>query len=141
MGLRWDPTLDVFAGGAHGQHQVSRFYSLFHTPKALAANAMLQNCAKDASSHGRKGMLWVFPPFPLIGAVIIKLLAEQVNAIVVLPRFLLFWTATISQLPVLGVHELAYYHRLYTIGSRAPNYMQGQNKPIYLFTAYFVKFN
>ena len=135
-GVRWGfPTLDVFAGGAHSQHQVSRFYSLFCTPKALAANAMLQN--------NRKGTLWVFPPFPLIGAVINKLLAEQVNAVVLLPSFLRFWTAMIRQLPVFGVHALAYYHKLFTIGSRAPNYMQGQgrDRPCHLFTAYFVKFN
>ncbi len=33
--------------------------------------------------------------------------------------------------------------KLYTIGSRAPKYMQGtgKNKPIYLFTEYLVRFN
>ncbi len=104
---------------------------------------MFQNWAKDACSHGRSGMLWVFPPFHLIGAVINKLLAEQTNAIVILPRFLRFWTAMLKQLPVFAVHELSYYDKLYTIGSRAPKNMQGQDKdkPIYLFTAYLVKFS
>ena len=113
-------TLDVFAGGAKDQHHVSRFYSQYFTPAALAASAMFQNWAKDACSHGRSGMLWVFPPFRLIGAVINKLLAEQTNAIVILPRFLRFWTAMLKQLPVFAVHELSYYDKLYTIGSRAP---------------------
>lgn len=143
-GVRWGfPTLDVFAGGANGQHLVSRYYSLFHTPGAIAANAMYRDWAVDASSHGRKGFLWVFPPFPLIGAVINKLLAEPVNAILVLPRFLRFWTAMLEQLPVFGVHEIAYHHKLYTIGSKAPRYMQGQgnDRPVYLLTAYLVKFN
>ena len=81
------------------------------------------------------------PPLHLIGAVINKLLAKQTNAIVILPRFLRFWTAMLKQLPVFTVHELSYYNKLYTIGSRAPKYMQGQgmDKPIYLFTAYLVK--
>ncbi len=143
-GVRWGfPTLDVFAGGAKDQHLVSKFYSLYFTPKALAASAMFQNWAKDACSHGRSGMLWVFPPFHLIGAVINKLLVEQTNAIVILPRFLRFWTAMLEQLPVFAIHELSYYSKLYTIGSGAPKYMQGQgkDKPIYLFTAYLVTFS
>jgi len=96
-----------------------------------------------ACSHGRSGMLWVFPPFHLIGAVINKLLVEQTNAIVILPRFLRFWTAMLEQLPVFAIHELSYYSKLYTIGSGAPKYMQGQgkDKPIYLFTAYLVTFS
>ena len=49
----------------------------------------------------------------------------------------------LEQLPVVAIHELPYYNNLYTIGSRAPEYMQGQgkDKPIYLFTAYLVRFN
>ena len=50
----------------------------------MQASAMLQSWAKDANSHALRGMLWVAPPFPLIGAVINRLLAEQVNAIVLL---------------------------------------------------------
>ena len=63
-----------------------------------------------------QALLWVFPPFPLIGAVINKLLLEQVNAIVILPRFLRFWTAMLRKLPVFAVHEMVYSGRLYTIG-------------------------
>lgn len=56
------PTLDVFAGGAQGQHVVSRYYALYHTPYALAANAMYQSWQHDAAVPGRFGLLWVFPP-------------------------------------------------------------------------------
>lgn len=51
---------------------------------------------------------------------------EQTNAIVILPRFMRFWTAMLKQLPVFATHELSYYSKLYTVGSRAPEYMQGQ---------------
>lgn len=83
------------------------------------------------------------PPTILIGAVIGKLLIEQVNAIVVLPRYMRFWTAMQQRLPIVARCELSYYAKLYSIGSRAPKYMQGQgkDKPIYLFNAYLVRFN
>ena len=124
-GTRWGfPTLDVFAGGASQQHVVSRYYTLFHTPRALAANALYQHWKQDAVMHGKPGMLWVFPPFPLIGAVINKLLAERVDAILILPKFMRYWTAMLGLLPVVAKHELSCCAGLYTIGSRAPKYMQ-----------------
>ena len=46
-------TLDVFAGGASQQHVVSKYYTLFHTPRALAANAMYQHWKQDAVMHGK----------------------------------------------------------------------------------------
>lgn len=54
------PTLDVFAGGAPGQHVVSRYYTLYCTPHALAANAMYQSWQHDACVPSRASMLWVF---------------------------------------------------------------------------------
>ena len=91
------PTLDVFAGGARGQHVLQRFYSLFYTPGAIGANAMYQCWQLDARRPGRAGLLWVFPPFPLIAAVINKLLVEQVDAILILPRLMRFWSALLSK--------------------------------------------
>ena len=37
------PTLDCLAGHAEGQHQVSRSYSKFYGPGAVAVNAMSQD--------------------------------------------------------------------------------------------------
>ena len=86
-GVIWGwPTLDVFAGDAKNQHVMSRYYILFHSPRALGANAMYQNWQHDACRHGLPGMLWVFPPFPLVGAVVNKLLFEQVDTILILPK-------------------------------------------------------
>ena len=132
--------------GSHtvtGQHVVSRYYTLYCTPHALAANAMNRSWQHDACVPNRAGLLWVFPPAALIGAVISKLLVEQVDATVVLPRYLRFWTAMLQRLPIVASCQLSYYSKLYTIGSRAPKYMQGhgKDKPIYLFNAYLVRFN
>ena len=129
------PTLEVFAGGAKGQHHATRYYTLFDTPQALACNAMHQNWQRDARTPGSRGKLWVFPPFHLIGAVLNKLLVEQVNAIVILPRFLRFWTAMLKRLPIVREMPIEYYSKLYTVGSRAPRCMQGQgpDKPMSSF--------
>ena len=47
----------------------------------------------------------------------------------------------LQQLPIFAEYELSYNSKLYTIGSRAPKYMQAQgcDKPNHLFTAYLVK--
>ena len=88
-GVRWGfPTLDAFTGHASQQHVVSRYYTLYHAPQALAVNAMYQCWKQDARLHGKPGMVWVFPPFPLIGAVINKLLFENVDAILIVPSVL-----------------------------------------------------
>ena len=140
-GSRWGfPTLDVFAGHASQQHVVSRYYTQYHAPQALAVNAMYQCWKQDARLHGKPGMVWVFPPFPLIGAVINKLLFEEVDAIFIVPRFMRYWAAMLKQLPIKAVQELSYHASLYSIGSRAPSHMQGVNKPVYILTAYLVKF-
>ena len=82
----------MFAGASQ-QHVVSRYYTLFHTPRALAANAMYQHWKQDAVMHGNPGMLRVCPPFPLIGAVINNLLFERADAILILPKFMRYWNA------------------------------------------------
>jgi len=78
----------------------------------------------------------------LITAVISKLLHEQVDAILILPRFMRVWSAMLECLPLVAITELPYYSKLYTIGSRAPKYMlgQGKDKPICLLNAYLVRF-
>ena len=73
-------------------------------------------------------MLWVFPPFPLIGAVINKLLSEQVDAVLILPKFMRYWVPMLQQLPVVGEHELSWFDGMYSIGSRAPDHMKN-SKP------------
>lgn len=61
---RWGfPTLDVFAGAAAQQHQVSRYYTLHHTSSAVAVDAMYQPWRMHAQVAGKSALLWVFPPF------------------------------------------------------------------------------
>ena len=66
---------------------MSRYYTLNHTPRALATDAMCQNWKVDAHRHDLPGLLGLFPPFPLIihRMVITKLLVERVDAILIVP--------------------------------------------------------
>ncbi len=139
-GQSWGvPTLDCFAGHAEGQHRVDRFYSKFYCPGAVAVSAMYQNWAVDACLLGRLPLLWVFPPFELVGQVIGKLLLEQTDAILIVPRFRRYWQVLLRSLPIIAQHELKYHNRLYSIGSRAPVNMKS-NKPIIQFMAYRISF-
>ncbi len=133
------PTLDVFAGAAIGQHKAARFYTKYCSPASVGISAMHCDWAADAAVHGHS-LLWVFPPFHLIGAVISKLLHEQVNAILIVPHFLRYWSAMIQQLPVVDIVQLHYHAGLYEMGSRAPKNMQRRNKPRISLTAYLVQF-
>ena len=81
-------------------------------------------------------MLWVFPPLPLIGAVINKLLSEQFDAILMLPKFKRYWVPMLQQLPTVDGHG---FDDMYSIGSRAPDHMKN-SKPKYALTAYLVRF-
>ena len=71
------------------------------------ANAMYQSWQHGAKRPGRAA-LWVFPPFPSIAAVINELLLEQVNAVLILLRFMLFWYAMLQRLSVHVVASLKF---------------------------------
>lgn len=114
------PTLDVLAGAAKGQHHASRFYTLHYAPGCYAINGMHQHWALDAKVNGSPGLLWLFPPFPLIGAVLSKLLIEQVNAILIVPKQLKFWVSMLSKLPIASSYDIGYHKGLYTLGSKVP---------------------
>ena len=124
------PTRKVLVGTAIGQHEAAGFYTKYCSPVSVGTDALV---------HG-DGFLWVFPPFHLLGAVISELLHEQVNAILIVPRFLRYRSAMIQQLPVVDIAQLPYHAGLYEIGSRARKSMQGKNNLRISLTAYLVQF-
>ena len=58
---------------------------------------------------------------------------EQVDAILIVPKFRRYWQALMWELPVVAQFDLQFHDRLYTIGSRAPPSMK-LNKPGCLLT-------
>ena len=71
-------------------------------------------------------------------AVVNKLLSEQVDAILILPKFMRYWVPMLQQLPVLDGHECSWFGGMYSNGSRAPNDMKDSH-PQYVLTAFLVR--
>ncbi len=100
---------------------------------------MYQDWATDALLPNRLPLLWVFPPFELVGEVIGKIQLEQTDAILVVPKFRRYWQVLLNSLPIVAQHDVKYHNRLYSIGSRAPVNMK-LNKPIIQLSAYRISF-
>ncbi len=135
LGRRWGfPTADVFAGAAQKFHKHNTHFTMYYAPSTSGVNGMLQDWNLLKNSRGRL-LLWVFPPFHLIGAVIRKSLRYKVDATLVLPAWVGSWTAMLQTLPIRGVQDLPYHRYLFTSGSRQPASMQQSGCP-YSLKAY-----
>ena len=132
------PTADVFAGQARKFHKHSKFYTAYFTPGTAGVDAMLQDWTSLKDSKGRL-QLWVFPPFNLVGQVIMKLLLHKTDAILLLPAWVCYWTATLSRLPIQDECYLPFNRGMYVLGSRLPPSMQHSGCP-YPLRAYWIKF-
>ena len=139
-GVSWGwPTLDVFAGAASGQHTASKFYSLYYAPGCIGVNGLHQNWYADAQVQGYHSLVWLFPPFSLIGAALKKLCLERVNAILIAPKYVRYWVSLLKQLPVVARHDLGFHRGLFTVGSKAPVQWR-QTLPRIPLMAYLIKF-
>lgn len=117
-GCNW-PTLGPFAGAASGQHTAFRFYTWHYAPSCLGVNGLLQHWAVNARLQASPGLVWLFPPFSLIGPVLNKLQLERVNAILILPKYMRVWVSVLQQLPVVQQRDLGFHKGLFSVGSKA----------------------
>ena len=85
-------------------------------------------------------MVWLFPPFSLIGAALNKLRLEQVNAILIAPKYMRYWVSLMQQLPVVARHDLGFHKGLFSVGSKAPVQWR-QTLPRIPLVAYLIKFH
>jgi hypothetical protein len=133
---RWGfPTCDVFAGPLKDERKASIFFTKFACEGSAGVNALNHSWQGRTNSVGR-ALLWVFPPFELIGASLTKLQQEQCDAIVVLPSWdNKYWLPLLMRLNVVSRVELQYHSTLYRVGFLAP---AGVHKARYSFTAYRV---
>ena len=95
--------------------------------------------AWDAEVPNAHNLMWIFAPFPLVDAVVNKLLLEQVDAILVLPMHLKLWVPMLQRLPIVDSHVLGFYQGLYKLGSKVPSFWHCDmlRKPL---KAYLVRF-
>ena len=98
-----------------------------------------QNWYIDAQVPGHRCLVWLFPPFSLIGAALNKLRLEQVNAILIVPKYMRYWVSLLQQLPVVARHELVFHKGLFNVGSKAPVQWK-QTLPRTPLVAYLIKF-
>ena len=115
------PTGDVYAGAAKDFHKAAKYFTMAYTPKTLGVNALLQDWHKLGNSHGRV-LLWVFPPFQLIGDTLKKLAQQRLDAILILPAWVCWWTPIVSTLGSSkpSMQRLNYHSSMYVLGSRLP---------------------
>ncbi len=140
-GSRWGfPTCDVFASGAKDFHKASKFFSLYYCPGTSGINGLWHpwNSPLCSNSVGRK-LLWLFPPFKLVGPVLAKLMKEQVDAIVILPAWTCFWQGMLQSLPVRDEQPIDYHNNLFILGSRLPTEML-KSPPRFRLRAYLIRF-
>jgi hypothetical protein len=140
-GSTWGfPTCDAFAGAAKDFHKASRFFSLYYCPNTSGINGLRHSWkGPDICNSMGRSLLWLFPPFKLIGQVLQKLLDEQVTAILILPAWLFFWQGMLQRLPIADQQRVNYHKGLFIFGSRLPKEMLAK-PPRYRLAAYLVRF-
>lgn len=67
--------------------------------------------AQVSTAHS---LLWLFPSYPLIGAVLNKLAVERVEAILIVPKHVRYWVSMLDNLPVVHSHDLG-FHKVCTL--------------------------
>lgn len=140
-GTKWGfPTCDVFAGGAKDFHKASKYFTLYYCPRTAGINGLRHpwNGPAMSNSIGRT-LLWLFPPFKLIGQVLMKLAHEQVDAILLLPAWTCYWHGMLQRLPIADQVQVDYHKNMFVLGSRLPTDMLS-DPPRYRLTAYLIKF-
>ena len=117
------PELDAFADDANNIFaqsarlggplaQPGAFFSAAWAPGTAGVNGLAQDWAAY-------GLVWVFPPVPLAGQALCKVLHDRVDAICILPvREDKWWWSLLAQLPVAQAEDLP-GQGLFTMGRRA----------------------
>ena len=139
LGLTWGyPTWDLFAGCNPGEHRARRFFTPYACPGTQGVNALHYSWHRLHDMDERT-LFWSFPPFYLIGDVLQKLRAEEVNTVLILPRTVKYWQPLLHALPVVASVPLSGIKNLFRIGSQAPRYMHMPGFRLHLM-AYLVIF-
>lgn len=85
-----------------------------------------------------RNLLWLLPPFRLVGQVLNKLLEEQADAILILPAWVCFWQDLLKRLPVIDQQRVDYHKSVFILGSRLPKEVL-KNPPRFRLMAYLVR--
>ena len=123
------PHLDVFAGPGRGEHVVQQYFTELPDYRSLGADAFSRSWDVPRLD-GREPLVWVFPPSGQELRAINAVAEQEINAILVLPKFsdAVIWSAHVER--KLGVRvaapvlELPYKPGLFFTGLRAPKWLE-----------------
>ena len=128
------PNLDAFADEATTKVP-GRFYSARWSPNSLGVDALAQKWEAPVSSDGSAPLLYINPPFELMGRVVRKLREEQPDCVVIVLRWPRWWVNHLRAMPhYRGVRALPGMH-LFT--SRALTGQVVEKTPRYAVDAWF----
>lgn len=117
------PQLDCFAyfaGANEGEHKASVFFSKFESPGATAVDGLSQ----DWQRFVRPGeLVYCFPLFDLIPAVLRKIEKSEVNTILILPNAVKSWTPLLNNLPIADEQILEPARVVNRLGAHVPKYI------------------
>ncbi|KXZ41821.1 hypothetical protein GPECTOR_272g706 [Gonium pectorale] len=92
------PTVDAFADERTAK--LPCFYAAAWSPRAAAVDAFAQHWG------GAEQLLYLNPPFQLMGRVIRKIRAERANCVLIAPVWPRWWSVTLRSLPVKAQRRL-----------------------------------
>ena len=110
------PQLDCFADAATTV-VAGRFYSRSWNPDCLGVDGLAQSWAPVLSQP--RPLLYIYPPFALVGAVVRKVADERPDCILILPRWPRWWQAALSRLPIREELQLPHCRDLLVPGPAA----------------------
>lgn len=89
------PKVDCFAD-AHNA-KAAALYSCHWSPGCAGVNGLAQDWRSQPNT---RQLLYIFPPFTLVGATVSKILREKPTCVLVLPVWSAWWCALLLQLPI-----------------------------------------
>lgn len=121
----WGPfAVDMFASGAtaqcvFGSERQLPYWSLFADGMAKGVDALSASWEEE----GALGTLYAFPPVPLVGEVLQRVIAAGVRAVVIMPKWRAqWWWPLVLERAVMGPVELS---RLHAEGFEGPLFTAG----------------
>ncbi len=115
------PTLDGFAD-AELSKVTRRFFSRYWCAGTAGVDALAQNWGSGNTAAGSQGeLLYLFPPYHLVGAVVKKVWDERPDCVLIVPVWPRWWWVLLDKMPCAYRRLLPHRNDLLLPGSRLPN--------------------
>ena len=127
------PVLDAFANSTNTKVPEA-FYSRFYCPGSKGIDALLHPWTAAEGS----GLVYIYGPFALMGAIIGKVAKERVNCILVGPNWPRPWRTVLYGLPIRKAVTLPYRDDLLLPGPHLPRNRARSKHPSFEVMAWYI---